>query len=333
MLLERARELGLGVRSFVSLGNTADVSSNDLLAAWFDDPGVTAAALYLESFGNARKFARFARRFSERKPLLAVVGGARRRDGAAASPIRPRQPPRTSPSERSSPSPVSSGASMPTTLLRQHCCLPSNRFRQDHGWRAQQRGRDGHPRRRRRRGFRLVVPEFTAALSDLLTASSAGHPGRRTRSTPEPRWRPSRWQTLSTRCCPQERSTRRHRSRRHGRHRRCRDRRRLEEVLAPSGHSGGAGAARRAGCRSPGWPDDVRLDPPRRFAPSDRVSYVKWRAVPAAPLPVRTPPSPWPRGSGADRCFSTRPTEGRWLAASEARHLLDPTDSGCWDVW
>ena len=49
--------------------------SNDLLAAWFDDPGVSAAALYLESFGNARKFARFARRFSERKPLLAVVGG------------------------------------------------------------------------------------------------------------------------------------------------------------------------------------------------------------------------------------------------------------------
>jgi len=75
VLLDRARELRLGVRSFVSLGNTADVSSNDLLAAWYDDPNVTAAALYLESFGNARKFARFARRFSERKPVLAVVGG------------------------------------------------------------------------------------------------------------------------------------------------------------------------------------------------------------------------------------------------------------------
>jgi acyl-CoA synthetase (NDP forming)/RimJ/RimL family protein N-acetyltransferase len=75
VLLDLAREIGLGVRSFVSLGNTADVSSNDLLAAWYDDPGVTAAALYLESFGNARKFARFARRFSERKPVLAVVGG------------------------------------------------------------------------------------------------------------------------------------------------------------------------------------------------------------------------------------------------------------------
>ncbi len=74
-LLDVARELGLGVHSFISLGNKADVSGNDLLAAWIDDPQVTAAALYLESFGNATKFARLARRFAERKPLLAVVGG------------------------------------------------------------------------------------------------------------------------------------------------------------------------------------------------------------------------------------------------------------------
>ena len=75
VMLDLAREIGLGVRTFVSLGNKADVSSNDLLAAWYDDPDVTAAALYLESFGNAVKFGRFARRFTERKPLLAVVGG------------------------------------------------------------------------------------------------------------------------------------------------------------------------------------------------------------------------------------------------------------------
>jgi acyl-CoA synthetase (NDP forming)/GNAT superfamily N-acetyltransferase len=75
VVIDLARRVGLGVRHFVSLGNKADVSSNDLLAAWYDDPGVTAAALYLESFGNAAKFARVARRFSERKPLLAVVGG------------------------------------------------------------------------------------------------------------------------------------------------------------------------------------------------------------------------------------------------------------------
>jgi acyl-CoA synthetase (NDP forming) len=75
VLMDLAGRTGLGVRYFVSLGNKADVSSNDLLAAWYDDDEVTCAALYLESFGNARKFARFARRFSERKPLLAVVGG------------------------------------------------------------------------------------------------------------------------------------------------------------------------------------------------------------------------------------------------------------------
>jgi acyl-CoA synthetase (NDP forming) len=74
-LLDVARELGLGVHTFISLGNKADVSGNDLLAAWVDDPQVTAAALYLESFGNAPKFARLARRFAERKPLLAVIGG------------------------------------------------------------------------------------------------------------------------------------------------------------------------------------------------------------------------------------------------------------------
>jgi acyl-CoA synthetase (NDP forming)/GNAT superfamily N-acetyltransferase len=75
VMMDLARELDLGVHTFVSLGNKGDVSSNDLLAAWYDDPDVTAAVLYLESFGNAAKFARFARRFAERKPLLAVVGG------------------------------------------------------------------------------------------------------------------------------------------------------------------------------------------------------------------------------------------------------------------
>jgi acyl-CoA synthetase (NDP forming)/GNAT superfamily N-acetyltransferase len=80
-VIDLARESGLGIGSFVSLGNKADVSGNDLLAAWLDDDRVGAAALYLESFGNARKFARIARRFAERKPLLAIVGG--RSDGGA----------------------------------------------------------------------------------------------------------------------------------------------------------------------------------------------------------------------------------------------------------
>jgi succinyl-CoA synthetase alpha subunit/GNAT superfamily N-acetyltransferase len=75
LLHELVARLGLGMAFSVSLGNKVDVSSNDLLSAWLVDPEVTAAALYLESFGNPRKFARIARRFSREKPLLAVVGG------------------------------------------------------------------------------------------------------------------------------------------------------------------------------------------------------------------------------------------------------------------
>ena len=88
-LLDLARDVGLGVQTFVSLGDKVDVSSNDLLAAWMDDDAVAACALYLESFGNALKFARTARRFAEQKPLLAVVGGRSRarQDPSVASTV------------------------------------------------------------------------------------------------------------------------------------------------------------------------------------------------------------------------------------------------------
>ncbi|GAB4004545.1 hypothetical protein GCM10029992_49890 [Glycomyces albus] len=92
--LAHASRTGLGVHSFVSLGNKADVSGNDLLSYWYDDPQCKAVALYLESFGNPRKFARVARAVARRKPVLAVKGGrsdSGRRAGlshtaAAASP-------------------------------------------------------------------------------------------------------------------------------------------------------------------------------------------------------------------------------------------------------
>jgi acyl-CoA synthetase (NDP forming)/GNAT superfamily N-acetyltransferase len=74
-VLDAAAKADLGVRSFVSLGNKADVSGNDLIAAWADDSTVAVGALYLESFGNPLKFARLAHYFSGQKPLLAVVGG------------------------------------------------------------------------------------------------------------------------------------------------------------------------------------------------------------------------------------------------------------------
>ncbi|MET0913301.1 MAG: GNAT family N-acetyltransferase [Acidimicrobiales bacterium] len=74
-LLERSARMGLGVSTFVSVGNKADVSGNDLLQYWEDDPGTDVVLLYLESFGNPRKFARIARRVSRNKPIVAVKSG------------------------------------------------------------------------------------------------------------------------------------------------------------------------------------------------------------------------------------------------------------------
>lgn len=74
-LLARARDLELGVSTFVSVGNKADVSGNDLLQLWEDDPNTDVILLYLESFGNPRKFSRLARRVSRRKPIVAVKSG------------------------------------------------------------------------------------------------------------------------------------------------------------------------------------------------------------------------------------------------------------------
>lgn len=74
-MFEAAGRLGVGLSSFVSVGNKADLSGNDLLEYWEQDPGTDLALLYLESFGNPRKFARVARRFARRKPILAVKGG------------------------------------------------------------------------------------------------------------------------------------------------------------------------------------------------------------------------------------------------------------------
>ncbi|HEY2813079.1 MAG TPA: GNAT family N-acetyltransferase [Acidimicrobiales bacterium] len=74
-VLEAAARSGLGMSAFVSLGNKADVSGNDLLQYWEDDDGTDVVLLYLESFGNPAKFARLARRIGRRKPILAVKSG------------------------------------------------------------------------------------------------------------------------------------------------------------------------------------------------------------------------------------------------------------------
>ncbi|MFY1627352.1 GNAT family N-acetyltransferase [Micromonospora sp. WMMD723] len=76
-LLAEAQRRGLGLSSFVSAGNRADVSGNDLLQYWQDDPGTDVILLYLETFGNPRKFARLARRIGRAKPVVALASLAR----------------------------------------------------------------------------------------------------------------------------------------------------------------------------------------------------------------------------------------------------------------
>ncbi|GAB1642390.1 GNAT family N-acetyltransferase [Krasilnikovia sp. MM14-A1259] len=76
-LLAEADRRGLGLSSFVSAGNRADVSGNDLLQYWQDDPRTDVVLLYLETFGNPRKFARLARRMSRVKPVVAVASATR----------------------------------------------------------------------------------------------------------------------------------------------------------------------------------------------------------------------------------------------------------------
>ena len=75
-LLEQAVRRGLGVSTFISAGNQADVSSNALLQYWEEDETTDVVLLYLETVGNPRKFARLARRISWRKPVVTLTTGA-----------------------------------------------------------------------------------------------------------------------------------------------------------------------------------------------------------------------------------------------------------------
>jgi acyl-CoA synthetase (NDP forming) len=74
-ILDSAERSGVGISTFVSLGNKIDVSTNDVLSYWYDDVATQAVALYAESFGNPRRFTWLARALSTRKPILAVKSG------------------------------------------------------------------------------------------------------------------------------------------------------------------------------------------------------------------------------------------------------------------
>jgi acetyl coenzyme A synthetase (ADP forming)-like protein len=84
-LMSRAGELGIGISEFVSVGNKADVSGNDLLQHWETDPNTSVILFYLESFGNPRKFARLARRVAREKAIVAVKSGRTQAGSRAAS--------------------------------------------------------------------------------------------------------------------------------------------------------------------------------------------------------------------------------------------------------
>jgi acyl-CoA synthetase (NDP forming) len=83
-ILDYATELGIGVHQFVSVGNKADVSGNDVLEYWEDDPSVGVILMYLESFGNPRRFTSIARRVTKKKPIVVVKSG-RTNAGARAA--------------------------------------------------------------------------------------------------------------------------------------------------------------------------------------------------------------------------------------------------------
>ncbi|MFA6955655.1 MAG: GNAT family N-acetyltransferase [Thermoanaerobaculia bacterium] len=84
-ILDYARQIGVGFSTFVSVGNKADVSGNDLIQYWAEDPRTQVMLLYLESFGNPNKFGRIARRVAHKKPIIAVKSGRSQSGARAAS--------------------------------------------------------------------------------------------------------------------------------------------------------------------------------------------------------------------------------------------------------
>ena len=74
-VMNQASAMSMGLSSFISVGNKADVSANDLLCYWDEDPRTDVILLYMESFGDPRRFARLARRIGRRKPIVAVKSG------------------------------------------------------------------------------------------------------------------------------------------------------------------------------------------------------------------------------------------------------------------
>lgn len=83
-ILDYAQEYGIGIHHFASVGNKADINGNDLLEHWENDPGAKVVLMYLENFGEPRRFTRLARRITRSKPIVVVKSG-RTKSGARAA--------------------------------------------------------------------------------------------------------------------------------------------------------------------------------------------------------------------------------------------------------
>ena len=326
VLLDRARELGLGVRSFVSLGNTADVSSNDLLAAWYDDPGVTAAALYLESFGNARKFARFARRFSERKPVLAVVGGRSKsgqRGGAShtAAAASSDVAVRALFAQSGVIGCVDADDLAEAALLLTEQPLPA-------GPRLavlSNAGGMGILVADAAESFGLVVPEFTATLRDRLAGLVHGTSGTTNPVDAGAAVAPEQMgAALDAVLSSGEVDS-------------------VVAVVVATGVTDGVAVVRHLAEVRSRYPDNPVVLVPLGGLDVGRptglttygsttaavralgraVGYARWRAIPAAAPPATDHAKALAARQLCRSMLQNAPTEGRWLAASEARQLLD----------
>ena len=84
-ILDYAKEYGIGISQFVSVGNKPDVSGNDLVQYWAQDERTGVILMYLENFGNPRKFTQLAREITRRKPIIAVKSGRSVAGARAAS--------------------------------------------------------------------------------------------------------------------------------------------------------------------------------------------------------------------------------------------------------
>ena len=179
-LLEAADARGLGLSAFVSIGNKADVSSNDLLEWWEDDEATDVVLLYVESFGNPRRFGRLARRVARRKPILALKSGtstsrpARRQlPYRCARGLRGRRRGAVRPGRRHARG-LARGADR-----RRDAALLAARAEGTAGRRAHERRRARHPRRRRLRRGRPRAAAARRGDGSPLARAAAGRGQRR----------------------------------------------------------------------------------------------------------------------------------------------------------